>query len=100
MRPRMEAHLDGGGPRDSVVLRGSRDDPEEFYAEADAFALPSDEEGMPNGLLEAMASGLPCAASDLRGIVSHGRSGLIPEGDGGEDVQAPEEPSALEIPNV
>jgi len=85
-RPRLEAELDRDGLRRSVVLWGFRTEPEAFFPEADAFVLPSLEEGMPNTLLEAMAAGLPCAASDIpgtRGIVRDGRTGLLfPPGEG------------------
>lgn len=51
----------------------------------DAFCLPSVSEGCPNVLLEAMACGLPCAASRVGAvgdIIEDGRSGLIvPPGD-------------------
>jgi len=59
---------------------------EKFYGAADLFALPSLREGLPNALLEAMASGLPCIASRLSGItdtiIEDGINGwLIPPGD-------------------
>ncbi|HUU27400.1 MAG TPA: glycosyltransferase family 4 protein [archaeon] len=41
---------------------------EDYYRAGDIFALPSVREGMPNALLEAMASGLACVATRLEGI--------------------------------
>jgi len=52
----------------AVVFAGSHPEPERYYQAADAFVLPSLREGMPNALLEAMACGLPCLASDTGGI--------------------------------
>jgi glycosyltransferase involved in cell wall biosynthesis len=47
---------------------------------ADAFVLASYTEGHPKVLLEAMASGVPCVASDCdgnRSLVTDGRTGLL-----------------------
>lgn len=38
-----------------------------IYQNADIFVFPSIREGMPVALMEAMAAGLPCAVSDIRG---------------------------------
>lgn len=68
------------GINDCVKFWGASHDVPRFYSETDIFVLPSIEEGMPNGLLEAMAAGLPCVASDLpatRGIIECGRTGLL-----------------------
>jgi glycosyltransferase involved in cell wall biosynthesis len=56
------------GIGDTVLFAPTHAEPEHYYQAADAFALPSLREGMPNTLLEAMACGLPCAASDTGGI--------------------------------
>jgi len=52
----------------------------ERYREADVFVLPSFTEGHPKVLIEAMASGLPCVASDCpgnRALVRDGETGLL-----------------------
>ncbi len=54
---------------------------EKYYRAADLFVLPSSREGLPNALLEAMASGLPCVATRLLGVtdvvIEHGVNGLL-----------------------
>lgn len=39
-----------------------------YFSAADVFLMPSEEEGFPHVLLEAMASGVPYVASDIGGV--------------------------------
>ena len=54
----------------NVTIMGSIPPDEVFqiYSSIDIFILPSRHEGRPNSLLEAMASGLPCVATNLPGV--------------------------------
>lgn len=64
----------------AVRFFGKRADVEEFMAGADAFVLPSTREGFSNALVEALASGLPCIATDVGGnaeAVRDGREGIV-----------------------
>ena len=51
----------------NLHLMGFRDDVPELLKASDIFLLPSMREGLNVGLMEAMASGLPCLVSDIRG---------------------------------
>lgn len=72
--------------KDAVTFTGfCRDVPAEL-AKIDLFVLPSlFGEGMPMVLLEAMASGVPCIASDVEGVTEVIRDGVdglvVPPGD-------------------
>ena len=48
-----------------IRFLGRSSDSMNFLAALDVFVLPSRSEGMSNSLLEAMASGLPCIATDV-----------------------------------
>lgn len=55
------------GIQDKVKLLGFRKDIVEICKAADLFVFPSIHEGLPVALMEAMACGLPCIASEVRG---------------------------------
>lgn len=77
------------GIADEVTFVGTLRDPTVELRSARAFVLPSRWEGMPNALLEAMAYGLPCVATDIAGSRD-----ILGAGDRGLTVP-PEDPVAL-----
>ncbi len=79
-----EAAARGLSSAGAVRFLGFRRDVPAVLAAADLALLPSRREGLPNALLEAMALGLPVAASRADGIpelVLHGETGLLHEVD-------------------
>lgn len=50
-----------------IRMPGYQEDMYQIYPNADIFVFPSRREGMPAALMEAMAAGLPCVVSDIRG---------------------------------
>jgi glycosyltransferase involved in cell wall biosynthesis len=72
-----------GGPG-NVEFTGYRTDVGAQLEQADAFVLPSLNENMPLALLQAMAMGLVCIATDVGGIpevLDAGSGILVPPGD-------------------
>jgi glycosyltransferase involved in cell wall biosynthesis len=77
------------GLGDRVLLLGQRDDAVRVLAACDVFTMASDNEGLPVALMEALALGLPVAATAVGGIpeaVTDGVEGLL---------VPPSEPEAL-----
>lgn len=66
------------GLQDRVHFLGFRSDMKELLEVSDILLFSSRQEGMPRSMMEAMASGLPCLASRIRGNVD-----LLAEGKGG-----------------
>lgn len=86
-RSELEALVKELGLEGRVLLPGLREDVARDIESAKLFVLPSDYEGMPNALLEAMALGLACISSDCpcggpKELIEDGVSGLLfPVGD-------------------
>jgi D-inositol-3-phosphate glycosyltransferase len=65
---------------DRIRIEPVTADPRPWYLVADAFVLPSDVESLPRVLLEAMAFGLPVAATAIWGIpeiIDDDKNGLL-----------------------
>lgn len=88
LRDALRAQIEQAGLGDAVHLHGSRtqEDLIAIYRASDLFALSpvvtdnGDRDGIPNVLLEAMASGLPAVSTDISGIpelIVDRRNGLL-----------------------
>jgi glycosyltransferase involved in cell wall biosynthesis len=101
----VDARLDlvGKGPDDAMLRRlvaelgldrhvnfaGEQPDPRPYLRNADVFLLPSRQEGFSIALLEAMASSLPCIATDVGGNAE-----ALVDGEGGR-VVSPRDAGAI-----
>lgn len=89
LEPQLRAMCAALGISEQVEFAGMIPDVRSILSGADMFVLPSRHEGLPNALLEAMASSLPCVATRVSGsedVIVDGASGLL---------VPPEDPSAL-----
>ena len=88
LKAELESLCDGLGLREAVELRGFLAQPQlsALYRESHIFLHPSqmtpdqNQEGVPNSMLEAMATGLPVVATTHGGIpeaVTHEQTGLL-----------------------
>ena len=79
-RSALEAHIEGAGLRDRVIIAGARNDVPEVLAASDLFVLPSLTEALPTVVVEAMAAGVPIVATRVGGIpkmVDHSDAALL-----------------------
>lgn len=77
-RSDLQKQADKADLHNNVRFLGYRSDVKELYEAADCFVMPSFREGLSRSIMEAMASGLPCVVSKIRG-----NSDLIIENKGG-----------------
>jgi glycosyltransferase involved in cell wall biosynthesis len=84
----LEQEIAALGLEANFKLLGSREDIFSILKMSDIFCLPSRSEGFSNALIEAMACGLPCVATDVGGnreVLIDGETGfLVPPEDSGD----------------
>lgn len=80
LRRNLESQVDACGLNGRVRFTGHRNDVPDLLGAMDVFAHPSQWEGMPNAVMEAMAAGRPVVASRVDGIkalITDGETGLL-----------------------
>ncbi|MCQ2802425.1 MAG: glycosyltransferase [Bacilli bacterium] len=68
------------GIENQIHFLGFRQDIKEIMLSCDIFLFTTLQEGLPRSLMEAMASGLPCIASNIRGnidLIEDGINGIL-----------------------
>jgi len=70
------------GMEENIHFMGPSSDIPGALARAKAFLMSSDFEGMPNGMLEAMAVGLPCIVTECpcggpKAVIESGKDGIL-----------------------
>jgi len=85
LRTRLEEFVKKNNLSNNIVFLGRVDDIRTTMKDGDVYVRPSITDGMPYGILEAMAAGLPVIATNIAGtpdIIIHGKTGhLIKCGD-------------------
>lgn len=85
LRKDLEAYITQSNANGFCKLCGRSNDVSKVLLENDLFILSSNFEGMPNSLMEAMAVGLPCVATDCEtgpfDLIGNDRGILVPVND-------------------
>ena len=68
LKEELETYLKEHKLTQHIFMEGNVENVEQYLAEADAFVLSSNYEGLPLVILEAMASGLPIVSTDVGGV--------------------------------
>jgi glycosyltransferase involved in cell wall biosynthesis len=90
-RPRLESLISKLNRGDSIKLLGYRPDMVQLFQAMDIFALSSLREGLPNVVLEAMATRVPVVATRIAGLpnlIHDGMNGLLVDPDNVDQLAA------------
>lgn len=75
---------------DRIFLRGKQKNVSDFYKSSHLFCLPSQWEGFPNALAEALSYGLPAVGYEetdgVNQLITHGKNGLLAKDQGNIDT--------------
>lgn len=87
LRPKLELLIKNLGVAERILLPGYDNNVYEKISKASLYVLSSNNEGIPNTLIEAMALGVPCVSTDCKGggaklLIDNEINGLlVPRGD-------------------
>lgn len=87
LKDMLQQRIDLLGLTERILLMGATNNVPDVLRKADVFVLSSDYEGMPNALMEALATGVPSISTDCpcggpRMLIEHEKNGLlVPVGD-------------------
>ncbi len=90
LKQQLEKAIENFDIKSQVKLLGFRTDIIELCKIADLFVFPSLQEGLPVALMEAMACGLPCIVSKIRGnvdLIEKGVNGFVFENKKGKGIE-------------
>jgi len=78
---KIQACIDELGMQNNITLKGRSPHMEEEYKKSQVFLMTSDYEGLPNALMEGMASQLICISTDCKtgpkDLIDHGENGFL-----------------------
>ena len=82
LREKLQKKINSIELQDAISLCGVSNDIKHELLKSEIFVLPSNYEGMPNALLEAMAVGLPCISTDCpcggpKELIQNNENGLL-----------------------